>query len=233
MEQMPIIEKLIKFGLTRQESLLYLTLYKEKCLTGYEASKLTGISRSNTYGGLAGLVDKGAAYIMEGAVTKYVPVPLDEFCDNKIRELLKEKEFLQKHIPKGRELSEGYITIEGRRHIFDKMKNMLEQAEHRVYISVSEKLLPFVQPEIEQLLKDSKKVVIITNKAPALDGAIVYLTEDKGEQIRLIIDSKTVLTGELSEIENTCLYSGQKNFVNVFKEAMSNEIKLIARKRGD
>ena len=30
---------------------------------------------------------------------------------------------------------------------------------------------------------------------------------------------------------NTCLYSGQKNFVNLYKTALSNEIKLLAMKK--
>jgi transcription elongation factor GreA-like protein len=55
---MDIIEKLTYFNLTRQEATLYLTLLAEGRLTGYEATKLTGISRSNTYTALAGLVEK-------------------------------------------------------------------------------------------------------------------------------------------------------------------------------
>ena len=57
------IDALTQYGLTRQEANLYLLLLSEGSLTGYEASKQTGISRSNTYSGLAGLVDKGAAYV--------------------------------------------------------------------------------------------------------------------------------------------------------------------------
>ena len=47
-------------------------------------------------------------------------------------------------------------------------------------------------------------------------------------QLRLIIDSLYVLTGDPEE---TCLYSDRKNFVNVFKEAMRNEIKLIEMRK--
>ena len=43
------IDALTQYGLTRQEANLYLLLLSEGSLTGYEASKQTGISRSNTY----------------------------------------------------------------------------------------------------------------------------------------------------------------------------------------
>ena len=54
---------------------------------------------------------------------------------------------------------------------------------------------------------------------------------DRKRQVRLIIDSEYVLTGEVEGTSNdTCLYSAQKNFVNVFKDAMRNEIELIKLK---
>ena len=46
--------------------------------------------------------------------------------------------------------------------------------------------------------------------------------------IRLIIDSEYILTGTVTgKSGDACLYSGQKNFVRVFKDAMRNEIALI------
>ena len=59
------MEMLTCFGLTRQEAKIYLLLLTEGALSGYEASKRAGISRSNAYGALAGLVDKGAACLLE------------------------------------------------------------------------------------------------------------------------------------------------------------------------
>ena len=51
MDEMSYIEKLMVFGLTRQEASIYLCLYRNGTLTGYEAAKLTGISRSNVFNG--------------------------------------------------------------------------------------------------------------------------------------------------------------------------------------
>ena len=48
---------------------------------------------------------------------------------------------------------------------------------------------------------------------------------NRGMQIGVITDSRYVLTGEYGEGSiNTCLYSGQKNFVELYKSALSNEI---------
>ena len=67
-----------------------------------------------------------------------------------------------------------------------------------------------------------------------LSGAITYVTKEKGNQIGLITDSKYVLSGEYGqESRNTCVYSGQRNFVTLFKTALANEIELIKIREGE
>lgn len=133
MEEAAIIEQLILFGLSRQEAAIYLCLLQNEELTGYEVAKLTGISRSNVYNGLASLVEHGAAYVIEGTSSKYLAVALSEFCDNRIRYLRKAKERLVADGPRKNLPREGYITIEGYDHICDKIQHMLLGAEKRIY----------------------------------------------------------------------------------------------------
>ena len=67
-----------------------------------------------------------------------------------------------------------------------------------------------------------------------MPGAVCYQSEDKGRQIGVITDSTNVLTGEIGNGgESTCLYSGQQNFVQVFKDSMRNEIQLIQLMKGE
>ena len=126
---MDIIERLMYFNLTRHEATLYMALLAESSLTGYEAAKLTGISRSNTYTALAGLVDKGAAHVTEDTATRYTPVPFDEFCENKIRQMQEYKAYLVEKMPVVKNEVEGYITIKGAQSIMNKLKNMIAKAE--------------------------------------------------------------------------------------------------------
>jgi sugar-specific transcriptional regulator TrmB len=225
---MEAIENLMSFGLTRQEASIYMLLFTEGELNGYEVSKLTCISRSNTYNALAGLVEKGAAYIIEGTAVLYSPVSIGEFCENKIRLMKNNKSELIKSVPKRKEESDGYISIKSEKHIVDKMKNMLLEAKERVYLSMSQGRLEEIIPELDILKIKGIKIVIITNSTFNLDGAIVYHAKKKPEQIRLIVDSKLVLTGDITDkLNSTCLYSSNNNLVEVFKDALTNEIKLI------
>lgn len=246
MEEAAFVEKLVLFGLSRQEAAIYVCLLKNTALTGYEVAKLTGISRSNVYNGLAGLVEHGAAYVVEGASAKYVAVRMVEFCDNRIRYLKEQEEYLVSNCPKPSVMSEGYITIAGQQHICDKIHHMLLETKMRIYFSANHLFLQQWKEELLRLVEQKKKVVLISDTFPEAfaenqmlcDGIIFYRTdptlvrewngEEWKRQIRLIIDSEYVLTGEISGDNGAmCLYSAQKNFVNVFKDAMRNEIELI------
>lgn len=232
MEENTVLDRLVLFGLTRQEATIYLCLFQNGEMTGYEIAKQTGISRSNVYSGLSGLTDKGAAYLAEGSTSKYIAVPTDEFCENKIRSLCKEKEYLRTHLPEKKKKDLGYITITGNRNIRDKMITMIHEAEMRIYFSASYKMVEELQDDFLKILDKKIKLVLITDRMPENDRlrneSICYLGERKENSIRLIVDSEYALTGELTDSkEDTCLYTGQKNFIEVFKDALRNEIRLI------
>lgn len=223
---MDLIETLMSFSLTRQEAVIYMTLLSEGALTGYEVSKFSGISRSNSYTSLANLVEKGAAYITEDTATRYTPVEISEFCKNKISELESQKEFLEKNMPVAKEEIEGYITIKGEKHITEKIINLICAARERIYISVSEVLLEQLIPYLAKAAEKGLKVVVITNTDVKILGATIYNAVRKQNQIRLIVDTSAVLTGEIAN-SSTCLYSKKKNLVDLFKDTLKNEIKLI------
>ncbi len=225
---MESINGLMAFGLTRQESIIYIEMLSHKEMTGYEAAKLTGISRSNAYTTLAGLVDKGAAYAIEGAPTKYTAVPAKEFCDNKLLMLGKLKDELLEQLPKACCDTEGYITIEGYENIVNKVTHMLEDAKERIYVSAAGPELELMRNTLRAVLLKNIKVVLITDEPFVMDGAIIYYSQKKPKQIGLIVDSMTVLTGELKEQGgSSCLFSGKKNLVDLFKNSLKNEIELI------
>lgn len=226
---MDLLEALSKIGFTRHESVLYVTLCQEGELTGYEAAKISGLPRSNVYLALAGLVEKGGAYISEGEVTRYIPVPTAELVANTRRQMEEILDYLEKHIPERKTSFEPYITITGKTQIVNKMKNIISQARERIYLSVAPRELELVIDELTEAVGKGLKVVIITTPPFKLDGAIIHYTDKQPGQIRLISDSTNVLTGDISdEAGPSCLYSRNKNLIDLIKNSLTNEIKLIA-----
>ncbi len=224
---MQLIECLMKTGLTRNESELYVTLSREGELTGYEAAKLTGIPRANAYQALAGLVDKGGAYLVEGLKQLYIAVPADEYCANIAFHMQETLAVIKRDCPVVRRPTEPYITITGYQHIVDKMKNIINNATKRVYLSVSETELSLLTAELEKAVAKGLKIVAVTVGTAAIAGVAMYRITKPAGQIRLIADSAAVLTGVVTgSPEDTCLYSKNEPLVELIKDSLKNEIKL-------
>ena len=230
MQNLQFIDNLTAFGLTRQEAIIYTTLLSHGEMTGYEVSKETGISRSNVYAALSNLADKGAAYLIQGDSTKYLPVNVETFTRNVLTDLNQRAEYVKEHAPEKQVETDGYITIIGTKNIQNKLLDMIKETRVRLYISASARIIDAYEEELTELAQAGKKIVIMTDSNYNLDGTIVYHTDPEPGQLRVIIDSACVMTGELTgSDDDSCLYSGQKNLVTVMKEALKNKIVLLTQ----
>ena len=174
------------------------------------------------------MVEKGAAYIMEENVTRYTAVPFDEFSGNVIRRLQAKQESLLPRMPRRQTQMQGYLTIRGREQIMDKLITMILETRQRLYISVPPEILTQILPYLHRQVEEEKRVVILSGTPCPLEGAVSYVTGKEDDQIRLIVDSTRVLTGRISDGEDsTCLFSQNRNLVDIFKEMLKNEITLI------
>ncbi len=232
--QNEMVAYLMDFGLTRQEAVIYLALLSRGQMTGYEVSKATGVSRSNAYSSLAGLVEKGAACTDEGEAKGYVPVSLREFTGNVLHHLLRKQEYLLANQPEPSHEDEGYISVRGRQRVLDKLRFMIGSCEKRIYLSAPWKLVSLYG----ELLKDSAdrrgiKVVILTDEEHTLGSCVVYAMKNLVDQVHLIADSRELLSGRvLDETGTVCLYSRNADLVEVFKEMMRGEIIILEKKYG-
>ncbi len=224
---MDLIDALMQAGFTKHESILYVTLCREGELTGYEASKLTGIPRSNAYLGLAGLSDKGGAYRINGETARYTAVDPEELVQNLKRKFAGVMKVIQEEIPRINASGDSFVTIKGTQQILDKMKNLINQAQKRVYISTSREQLEFVMKELSDARDRGLKVVIITSEQLGAEGMICYISNKQSGSVRLITDSENVLTGQLNGTNPTSLFSRNSNMVDLIKDSLTNEIKLI------
>ncbi len=227
---MDVIEALMQAGFTKHESILYVTLCREGELTGYEASKLTGISRSNAYLGLAGLSDKGGAFKINGESLKYAPVDSVELAENIKRKFQEVIRVIKEEIPRVNISNDTFITINGDEKIINKMKNLINQAQYRIYISISREHLDYAIDELKSAQERDLKVVIITSDNIEYEGMICYKSQMNFGSVRLITDSSNVLTGQLNGTNPTGLFSMNSNLVDLVKDSLTNEIKLIQNK---
>lgn len=222
------LESLGRFGLSRQEAGLYLTLLSEGELSGYEAAKHAGLSRSNAYAGLASLVAQGAAYLVDGTVPRYSALPPHEFFEHRLRSLRDAAELLLPALPRRRQAPEGYLTVTGNQAVSDRMKTMVEGATLRLYFSLESSLLTPLIPSLVAAASRGVKITALTDARLELPGLVLHPTNPPVGQIRLIVDSTEVLTGDWDVSGGaSCLYSRRPALVDLFKQALGNEIRLL------
>jgi len=236
---MEILSLLTEYGLTRQEASLYLCLLAEGDQNGYELAKKTGISRSNTYTSLAGLVEKGAAWTLEGENIRYRAVPGAEFTGNKLRYWTELQKEILPLLPVPREKAGSYVTVRGKAAILDRIHNLIAGTRERLYLALNHELLELLVAELTSISKRGCKLVVLSDQAGCglikntCSGVSLHRFEPGPGQIRLIVDSQHVLTGEINETgESSCLYSNHNNLVELFKSTMKNEIRLARLQSG-
>lgn len=222
-----LLNALKKIGFTQQEAIVYIYLCKNGELTGYEAAKLSGISRSNAYAALSSLVDKGYANIIEGSSSKYIAIPKNELIKNAERDFKETINIIEEQLEFNTSRQEPYITITGENHILSKLKNIIEASKMRIYISCSNNVLQLISEELAQSIKKGLKVVILSPKDLDIQGEHIYYPTDVTDSFKLIADTSQVIAGTLKQ----CLYSKNTTLLSVIKESFINEIAVINTKQ--
>ncbi len=223
---MDLISALKKIGFTQQEAVIYIELCRHSEITGYEAAKLSGISRSNAYAALSSLVDKGYAYVIEGTSIKYTPVPKEELMKKNARRSFDTQiDIIDQQLDFTQLKQEPYITLSGQDNIIDKLRNIIDRASLRIYMSCDDGLLGALSEEIKAAVDRDLKVVILSPND--LQGVKhTHYFNEPSSSIKLIADTKEVLAGTLKQ----SLYSKNVTLVQLIREAFINEIAIIDKK---
>jgi len=227
---MDCIDALNRFGLTRQEALMYVTLLGHGPQTGYEAAKRAGISRSNAYAALAGLVEKGGAMSSGGAARRFSPTPRAEFLARLRAASEAALALLERELPERTGEEEPYLTVSGHANVVDKMRAMLGAVRSHVYVSAHSAEIAHVAGELAALAARGRKTVLVCDVDPGLPGVLVHTRAQERGHVKIIADTGAVLTGSLEpKGPAQCLYSRNGHLVRLMREAFLNELALIAR----
>lgn len=233
MDHTESIEALNRFGLTRQEALMYVTLLAHGPQTGYEAAKRSGISRSNAYAALAGLAEKGGAMKAGGKAGRFTATPKNEFLDRLRAASERSLALLEKELPEHVCEEEPYLTVSGHDNVVDKVRSMLGAVQSHVYVSAHSAEAAHVLEDIAACAARGRKTVLVCDVDPGLPGVAVHTKVQERGHVKIIADTGAVLTGSLLPKSSAqCLYSRNGHLVRLMREAFLNELELIARTGG-
>ena len=248
-----INESLIHYGLTPNQSKVYLYLTKTGEKTASGISKNLNIPRTESYHLLNSLEQKGIIFSIFGKPTKFNSVPIDDaltiIIDNEKNrildlELKKEKiltlwNTIPKHVDDSENLDGNKFQIlQGRNSILVKIERMVKTPEKEIMVLGSDtNFIKFYHTEFVNLLKKTKAdLQVLTTYSKkgqfALDGIplnnIKKLDESNRHNFSFIIkdDSEVVFFINSGSSELMAIWTDSKSFVSTLKSLF----KLIWRK---
>jgi sugar-specific transcriptional regulator TrmB len=248
-----INESLIHYGLTPNQSKVYLYLTKTGEKTASGISKNLNIPRTESYHLLNSLEQKGIIFSIFGKPTKFNSVPIDDALTiiidnekNRILDLELKKErilTLWNTIPKHVDDSENldgnkFQILQGRNSILVKIERMVKTPEKEIMVLGSDtNFIKFYHTEFVNLLKKTKaELQVLTTYSKkgqfALDGIplnnIKKLDESNRHNFSFIIkdDSEVVFFINSGSSELMAIWTDSKSFVSTLKSLF----KLIWRK---
>ncbi len=158
-----IINKLVKIGMSRLESEVYVTLLKESPLTGYRIAQILNKAAANTYKSLESLEKKGAVTAEETPNMKqYSAVPVTQYLEQ-----------LEKSFKNDRAVIEGFLkdmsySVSGDKiymlqsfdQVIEKCSQMLEGAEHSVIVDAFPDVLEKIVPQLENAGSNGVNIIV-------------------------------------------------------------------------
>jgi len=133
-----IIDDLVSLGYTEYEARVYLALVEHPEVSGYEASKHSGVPRSRVYEVLGDLVDKGAALQMSvDDRNVYRPLPYRALLEKHRQKTSTTLDRLEKRLAALPRESEEYsfFALSGRDAVMAHAREMIESTQHTVFVS--------------------------------------------------------------------------------------------------
>ncbi|ASJ15880.1 transcriptional regulator [Thermococcus chitonophagus] len=161
-----IIQKLQKFGLTKYESLAYITLLKLGPSKATDVTRESGIPHTRIYDVLSSLSKKGFVDVMHGTPRLYAPVNPEIVLERLKKELIEDIENLKKAFEDlykethGEELPEIW-TIHGFENTIERAEYIIRSAKHEILINTPFEFLRQLRDAIEK--RDDALMIIVSN----------------------------------------------------------------------
>lgn len=232
------VSLLKSLNFSESESKVYLTLLQNNPMTGYEASKQSGVPRSKVYNILESLRDKGAVLVSKQTdPVNYSAVDIQEVIDNfkyqmndRLSDVSEELERFNHKIE-----STELWSLKGYENVFNRCRRLIQEAKSTVLLQVWEEDLPLIYDELKQFEARSGNLVVILyskNKNYDVDLKHVYahgfeeamLEENRGcRWINLVVDDEALIFGHIEPKNVEVLWTKAPSMVFLAKENVRHD----------
>jgi sugar-specific transcriptional regulator TrmB len=246
--QEDIVEQLVAAGLTRNESLAYVSLLESNDdggMTGYEVAARSGIPRSAVYSVLRKLETTGAAFATGDKPARYMPTPPARFVDGLRTEANSTYDKLGQVLDRipVRALSEPIWTVSRYDQVLARLDPMLRSAERSIYLSLWSRELDALRPALDALAdRPLHRVLHSVDRVTDCPAGFSCWTDDVTDntekatwshKILAVVDRRIALMGGADpHADNHAVVTTNPSLVDVATNHIILDITLLARSSG-
>lgn len=229
-----LVSKLMEFGFTKTDALVYINLLKNGRGSGYRIAKDIALSRSSVYSSIDTLYKKGFIFMSDGNTKEY-EAKTPELILNQIKKKTAENiHILKKELSQitGKEQKEFVYNIKGFDNLIQKTRELIHQAQHEIYLNTDINLT-ILEQEISEAIERGVRIIAFSFNRIALphEKIELYARSDKQEteypshRFMLVADMKLAIMFSHRN-ETVGLYSNNFLVVKMIAEHIHSDIYL-------
>lgn len=241
-----LVERLGELGLTRNQSLAWLTLLTDDSgqgLTGYEVGARSGVPRSAVYKVLQQLEEAGAAFPVGQEPQRFVAAAPDQWVDGVRRRTLTRLDDVDRALralPRPSRPEPVWI-VRSYDEVLDRARELLRSATQSVALSAWSREVELLRPVLAELAPRPIHRVLHCPEplAAPLPGWCCWTDElDPGKahwshHLLLVVDRRAALTGGAEpNRDNDAVHTTNGSIVDLAVNHVVLDVTLLARRTG-
>ena len=236
-----LVEKLKEIGFNSYEAKVYIALLKKHPATGYEVAKLANIPQSRTYDTLKVLEEKNIVATTDTKPVSYTPIKPKQILSSYQKKMSSTLNYLEKHLPEVKEnYNEPIITVNGKHNIQNKIKEIIQNAKHEIYIEIWSQDFKIFEQELLNAYNRNVEIRIVGyDNFSSRFGQVFQHAFAKdiemslgGRMIIIAVDDNEGIIGKISSFKNetddlNIIYTQNTGIVFIIKEFIVHDMYLI------
>jgi hypothetical protein len=242
-----LVAELTELGLTRNQSLAYLTLLEDASgqgLTGYEVGARSGVPRSAVYKVLRQLEDVGAAFSVGNEPQRFIAAGPDRWVDRLRRTTLARLDTVAealRALPR-RSRPEPVWIVRRYDEVMSRIREMIGHARQSVYLSMWRREIEELRPALSELSSSAlHRVLHCPQHLPDPPRGFSTWVDSEPDpakatwshKVLVVVDRREALIGGSEpDVDNDAVWTTNPSLVDVATNHIILDLTLMSQRTG-
>jgi sugar-specific transcriptional regulator TrmB len=229
-----IVGKFLKFGFTKTEAQVYITLLKNGRCSGYKIAKDISLSRSTVYSSIDSLYSSGHIFMCEGNTKEYEAKSPNLILSQIEKSTIEDISMLKRELTKiaFQEDKQFVYNVSGYENLVQKAREIIDQASLEIYLNTDFDLNIFSSEICNAIERDVRVIGFSFNKIKTPHPKVELYSRSQVEETdypshRFMLVSDMQLGLIFSHREDTVgIYTNNKLMLKITAEHIHSDIYL-------